>query len=337
MKKIFLSLLIFYSFQLSAQYKYYKDSSYTQAFSLLTGAQSVNNGQWWDDDQYVVPLGFNFRLFNDSVQEVTIGGAGALVSSTPDPDNANYITGIVAHGSDLIDRDSSGNSSMSPISYTTSGTAPNRICKIEWIGAGFYNATSNGFFDDSVNFQLWLYETTNVIEVHFGNGNYISSFTDLYDDGPGVWCGLIDSLDVNSPTGACRIMYNFAGNMNSPHLDSVFSLDFNVPPGVTGNPAPGMVYRFSPKVAAGGGLGYETTNEIVPFDFEYFKSAEELRLNIYSDEQYYYSLCDMNGRIWQKGSTTKGRQTISTRNLQPGMYMFKLNSAHSNTSHKFVR
>src|SRR5690606_26423732 len=51
----------------------------------------------------------------------------------------------------------------------TLGSAPNRICVIQWSGYRNYGETGN------YNFQIRLYETINEVEIHYGimshNGN----------------------------------------------------------------------------------------------------------------------------------------------------------------------
>jgi len=51
----------------------------------------------------------------------------------------------------------------SSIRIETIGTAPNRVCVVQWKGYRAYNATGNNF-----NFQIRLLETTNTVEVAFG-------------------------------------------------------------------------------------------------------------------------------------------------------------------------
>jgi len=50
------------------------------------------------------------------------------------------------------------------LEYSTVGTAPNRILIVQWNNWGRF-ATPLCHF----NFQIWLYETTNAIEFHYGN------------------------------------------------------------------------------------------------------------------------------------------------------------------------
>lgn len=337
MKNLFLLFVTIISLQANAQYRYYKDSSYTMPFNLLSAPTSVNNGAWWDDDEFVVPLGFYFRFFKDSVDQVTITGSGAMVSTTPDPLNAPFFNAIIAHGSDLQDRDTTGLSSFSPIAYTTTGVAPDRIFKLEWKNAGFYNAMDLGNFSDTIDFQLWLYETKDFIEVHYGNSNLVSPNIDLYDGGPGAWFGVFDSLDINSPNLDCKVAYNLSGNKNSPQLDSAFNLNIVAPPGVTGNPSAGTVYRLSPKLKPNGGVGFDIVNMHVNYNMDYFSGTHELKIDIFNHDDFQFILSDLNGRVVEKGSLEKGRKLIKTDHFPSGIYIVKLFSKTENASFKFVK
>ena len=123
-------------------------------------------------------------MFSDTTDSIHISqeiGVGAFITMDSVLPTTAFATGIIAHGSDLVDRDTSGNGSSSPISYTLSGTAPSRIFKLEWKNAGFFNPIDNATsYDDFINLQLWLHEGSDAIEVRFGNGNYVSSNNDLY-------------------------------------------------------------------------------------------------------------------------------------------------------------
>ncbi|MFM8513256.1 MAG: hypothetical protein ACKOBI_05890, partial [Bacteroidota bacterium] len=59
-------------------------------------------------------------------------------------------------------RDLQGQTNSS-IRIETIGTAPNRVCVVQWKGYRAYNATGNNY-----NFQIRLLETTNTVEVAFG-------------------------------------------------------------------------------------------------------------------------------------------------------------------------
>jgi hypothetical protein len=60
-------------------------------------------------------------------------------------------------------------------SYETTGTTPSRIFKIEWKNQGLSQSAPT---NDSITYQLWLHETSNIIEWHFGPSYwYVGSFT----------------------------------------------------------------------------------------------------------------------------------------------------------------
>ena len=65
-------------------------------------------------------------------------------------------TGTLGHD---LNPASSYYSGTSAVVYETSGTAPNRVMTIEWSNVPSYGSSYNLY-----NFQVKLYETTNVIE-----------------------------------------------------------------------------------------------------------------------------------------------------------------------------
>ena len=146
----------------------YTLSTFTQPYSDLTGATSVNNGEIWDDPDYLIPVSFPFVLLGSDVSLLEFYGAGAtLRSTTEDPFVDAYVFPFEV---DLIDRgELEGDESLSPISYKVEGSAGNHILKVEWKNAGSYNELDeNGTLDMFVNFQLWLFEGSNKIEFHIG-------------------------------------------------------------------------------------------------------------------------------------------------------------------------
>jgi hypothetical protein len=95
-------------------------------------------------------------------------GLGGLVSSVIDPNfEADYA--ILPFEADLIDRGELTGISQSPISYKMEGNAGSRILKIEWKNAGFVGEIGElGTLNDYVNFQVWLFEGSNDVEMHYG-------------------------------------------------------------------------------------------------------------------------------------------------------------------------
>lgn len=61
----------------------------------------------------------------------------------------------------------------SSIKMATIGTAPNRVCVVEWFDYGLSGDVTVAI--NLINFQIRLYEADNSIEVHFGNMDWVST------------------------------------------------------------------------------------------------------------------------------------------------------------------
>jgi len=97
---------------------------------------------------------------------VTFGAtAPTLTNVTPVTSTETYAGAISVFGADL---DLIGASPTVNVSYIVTGTAPNRILRIEWLTRRS-GGTAIGAPLDGASFpiQIFLYETTNVIEMHY--------------------------------------------------------------------------------------------------------------------------------------------------------------------------
>ena len=65
-----------------------------------------------------------------------------------------------------------GGQTGSTMKYITTGSAPNRVCTIEWAGV-----CRNGVVGDNFNFQIKLYETSNKFEIVYGSMTTASTST----------------------------------------------------------------------------------------------------------------------------------------------------------------
>ncbi|MCE3229732.1 MAG: C-terminal target protein [Bacteroidetes bacterium] len=225
----------------------YTFSTFTAPYQNITGTV-VSGGQKWDDTDYNIPIGFNFNLYNGAATNTITFFAGALITPN-DVNNDVFITAACPMFEDLCDRaydpnvDSEGDpGGISDISYTTTGTAPNRICKIEVNNAGFYGENDQNSVSVSyVNYQIWLYETTNDIEFRYGNCGIQNEAINLVNGTSGFRCLLFDSLEVVN-TLTCSASNSLDGPYNSP---SVLAQNPNFTDAVSGNIDNGRVYRFA--------------------------------------------------------------------------------------------
>lgn len=265
MKKLFICALAIFSLATTAQEKsfkktfvpftaksnaiappstYYSFSTFTANYQNITGV-SVTNGLMWDEPIDSIPIGFNFKLYN--MQNDTISFAGGSYASFNDVVNDPLLTAASPIFEDLCDKafDPSVNvegdpGGISNISYTTTGTVGSRIFKIEVNNAGFYGENSSAATTSStVNYQLWLYETTNVIEFRFGNMTLVNQSLNFLNTG-GFICGLVDDLDYNTVTATNSNL------LNGPHANpTMVGLSPTATDFISGTPQNGRVYRFT--------------------------------------------------------------------------------------------
>ena len=230
---------------LTAPSNYYAFSTFTASYQAITGTSVTSAGTKWDEPTDTIHIGFNFKLYNAQNDSVQLQGGSYF--SFDDLVNGNTLTTGSPMFEDLCDRAYNPNSDnegdpggISPITYTTTGTAGSRICKIQVSNAGFYpennaNSTSTSF----VNFQVWLYETTNNIEFRYGSVSIQTPSLNLQNS-TGFICGLMDSLDYNTSAAASANMLN--GPYASP---AMVGPNPNFTDVISGNITSGTVYKFT--------------------------------------------------------------------------------------------
>ncbi len=222
---------------------YYSFTTFTASYQNITGV-SVTNGLMWDEEIDSIPIGFNFKLYN--MQNDTISFIGGSYASFNDILNDPLLTAAAPMFEDLCDKAFDPNvnvegdpGGVSNISYTTTGTVGSRICKIEVNNAGFYGENLNGPSASTVNYQLWLYETSNVIEFRFGACTLLNPGDNFFNAG-GFISGLVDDLDFNTAIATNSNL------LNGPHTTpTMVALTTNVTEYITGTPQSGRVYRFT--------------------------------------------------------------------------------------------
>ncbi|RYD54460.1 MAG: T9SS sorting signal type C domain-containing protein [Sphingobacteriales bacterium] len=127
----------------------------------------------WDNNVTNIPIGFTFKFngVNYTTANVSANGfitfgatAPALTTTTPISSTETYSGAISGFGYNWLVSTSAGTPQANNVSYflDSSGGVGNRILIIE------YRSVKRNTTDGAnVSFQIWLYETTNVVEVHF--------------------------------------------------------------------------------------------------------------------------------------------------------------------------
>lgn len=217
----------------------------TATYTALSSPTSLNGSTIWDDDQFTASIPFTWVL--DSAHTMTdVPVDLSLPAILHDLTNFSTSTGFIFGFADFVDRGDGGPTSLSPISYQTTGTAPNRIFKLEFQNAGFYDDPS---LNEYVNFQVWIYETSNIVEMHFGSSS-VSQFDNYSLLGNGPVFGMIQDADLDN--GTSGMIYYLDGTGSTTTVDSL-----QLPPPstfpsntLTAWPSSGTVFRFTPKWSA---------------------------------------------------------------------------------------
>ncbi len=334
-------LLITFAMILSlAHSQDYNFSVTNGTYSNLTESTSLNNGMTWDDPQFQVPIGFSFEYFNTAITELFISGwgyGGELTTSESAEGTAPYLSPF---GSDLIDRgydfflDTITSGSLSNISYKLDGTAGSRVLKIEWNNAGFFSDIYDDFVStDFVNFQLWLYEGSNDIEIHFGPSS-ITNPELSFDSLSGTYIGLFSSLNFDD-YGETASGIALLGNPSSPTATNV-STAFSLNDYMNGAPSNGTIYKFSTGVNVGL-LSHSTRSKdfsIYPNPSKDFIRISSNKINALDIQSV--AIIDIKGQlIKQVNSLTDNKIDIS--DLNTGVYTVRITSNSEIINKKLIK
>jgi len=329
MKKIvlFIGLVLITLHAATAQVMYpYSFSKFTAPYNDLTGATNLTAGVSWDDTVMTVPIGFPFKwaLSNRTLNDIMIDSYGMLYAPDDLDSNIGFASRIMmAYQADLVDRSYNTNQvAISPISYKTEGTAGNRICKVEFKNAGFYSDATG---IDSANFQVWLYEGSNIIEYHYGPQG-VDDISTSFDGENGPWINLVYKLSVDTlaATALLDSCSYVAGNTStSAIMNPTAQLDLNSLPSdfaFDGLPANGQVFRFAP-------LGVSSVKEVEAAfaGVQVFPTHAVSSVHIQHEGAVTYArLTDLHGKVLWSGEVKSQQMDIPTSSLSQGMYFLSL-------------
>jgi hypothetical protein len=207
----------------------YTFSYTTGTYTNLVGS-TILTTDIWDDFLYPCPIGFTFKFYNIPIDTLNFSDPNTVTFGN---NLGKYV--VSAFGADMSDRGRGDGTfkPKSPISYLLDGTAPNRILKIEWKNAGFILEIDDSNILNKTNFinlQLWLYETSDLIEIHFGS-HKVTYPGIIYEgtSGPNV------SLNNNVNSKYVSLI----GDSTKPTVSSVPEVRMN------GTPPNGMIFKFA--------------------------------------------------------------------------------------------
>ena len=295
MKKLVLLILIV-SLRLNAQT--YSFTQLTDPYVELSGATTLTTtAPWTYASAFTVPIGFTFNFMGTNYNSVYVEGSGFTYF------DFNYYYLSLPFCVKLKSKGSSGNNS--PISYSTTGTVGSRILKIQWKNAGFHYDTTS-----TINFQMWLYETSNIVEVHIGPNNVPNPSVVYQENGS---AGPVVGVYRYTSGSNCAYSACLAGNASSA---VVYNLNGNINlfgTSITGTPADGTVYKFDPSL-----IGIAEQNS-APFTISNL-TGEYMQINSESfvENCTLYSL-DGKTRLQRKPEGTQ----LFIGDLPAGMYILE--------------
>jgi hypothetical protein len=302
MKKCYFLFLLFALFQQSSQAQGYTLDYYQKAYADIQGDSSISEGIPWFNETWDIPIGFNFKFLGQPYDSFVLWNEALYF----DFEQENLF--FSPYMADLNDKGfvTPGPEILSPISILREGTPGNRILKIQVKNAGFFE----GGAQDSVNFQTWIYEGSNVIEVHFGPRNIISNVWQENWSGPII--GAVDLLT--------DYYYLAGGNPAMPEGNLYGSAD-SIFYSLNGPPPSGIVYRFTPTTVASHEVEANALDvEISPNPF-----LHSIRIHSNQDQdELDIQVYDLSGHPLLHEKTTNN--SLNLGNLPAGAYFLKVKS-----------
>ncbi len=257
MKKIYILILSFFLVATitNAQIGAYSFANSTSPFATIvggTGTTAVTISSMDDGISAAQTIPFTFIFGGNNFTTFKINSNGWLNIDASSTSTTNY---SALNGSDNnvisgFNRDLNGTLTTATSYYVqTVGTTPNQITKIEWVGIKSYSGSVN---PATGNFQIWLYQGSNVVEIHYGGFTSSSGRTTAATCQVGLRGVSTSAADVKSltnvgtwasPTQSSSSTATCAmGTFAAPLLpDNGRTYTFTPPSGCTGTPNAGSI------------------------------------------------------------------------------------------------
>ncbi len=146
----------------------YTWSQSNSTYTAISGATSAIASGWNDNVVSGIDVGFTFNYMGSNYTTVSVSSNGWIAFGSVTLTTTTYTgistlgggtNGVVCAASMNLQDAASGGSA---ITYTTTGSSPNRVFTIQWTNCRFSAGA------ESLNFQIKLYETSNIISVVYG-------------------------------------------------------------------------------------------------------------------------------------------------------------------------
>lgn len=325
MKKILLVLSIAVCYTLNAQEQStYNFSVSNETYVDLENSTSLNYGTIWDDPEFTVPMGFDFQIAENIFNTIYFPGFGygGLLSSS---NNSYPVSVLIPIAQDIVDRGDDSDESLSPLSYKIEGESGNQILKIEWNNVGFIEDETQ---NDYMNFQIWLYEGTNIIEYRYGP-NSIQNPDASFEGESGPVVELFPSINGNGNFNSP--WYALINDPSDPTVLEVFA-DDQTPETenlLIGAIPDGIVYQFTPSTLSTENYK-ENTVSFYPNPVE-----NEIHISSTDNASYNFSIYNSLGQLVKENIDSS--ENVDVSDLSSGIYFMKIKTANATVTKKFIK
>jgi subtilisin-like proprotein convertase family protein len=225
-----LALMLILPFVVRAQVNLYTFSQLSGVYTPITGGTTLGSATNDDTSFPNNPIGFTFNYNNAAYTSFSVNSNGFIALGTTV--NSSYTAISTGSTNNIIaglNFDLQGKTTTGNLRYETIGTAPNRILVVQWTSYAAWSSTTNAA--DEFNFQIRLYETTDVVEVMYGT--FAKNATNRT-----AQVGLRGNAntDFNNRTSTT----SWAATTAGPFNNSTVSLTTTV------TPASGLTFRWTP-------------------------------------------------------------------------------------------
>ncbi len=308
----------------------------TSYADLTNDSPAIDPTMPWDDPAFSLPLGFSFDFLETTSDSIfNPGTEGGIVTFKRLESYYEPASFLSFYGNDLIDRGAEVGQPLSPITYVTEGVEGSQIFKLQYKNTGFFsdNLDSMDIAISSINFQLWLYEGSNDIEIRFGP-SHLSAVIDSAEIGPFI-------LFADSISGfTFRNLWYLNGDATDPmiqHIQTEMEFD-TISSTINQHPADGTVYRFgtSPNVAVRD-LQHEESFRVYPNLVSDITRLEVSNAEWLGDEAT-IQLIDGQGRVVLRfQQELEPNQKLDLSPLPPGVYFLTLRTSEYQLTRQLVK
>lgn len=305
MKRIYyfslLTALLFNGVKNSSAQNAYQFYETTAAYTNLNSDTRISFAYLAANNRYLLSE-LNGETFRWYAIDFPLGGIKTFhVEANGDLRFDNDSSLIIVDGAftylDSIDADSR-------VSYKIEGTAGDKVVKAQWKNLRMQVGPAVNF----VNLQIWVYQASGIIEIHYGPSS--SNNQSGYNTTSGPQVGMFFSKDDFSK---CYQKLWLNGSPAAYTLDSAKNYTFKAMAGV---PVEGTVFRFVPRFATTTGMAEPHDTGSGMFVYPNPVNNGWLQLQKRSD----YTVYDLQGKQLLQA---KNEAELNVQLLPPGMYLLR--------------